>query len=255
MCSLVLVTREGAITTATLNRPEIRNALNVGLLEELLAALTTAEQDATQRIFALRATGPAFCAGLDLTEAQGKVADVSANRVRDVLHRLGATRLVTIAVVHGAAVAGGAGLAAACDFVIASPNASFGFPEVHRGLVPALVMIFLRRQLRERDARELLLLGQPVDACRAREIGLVNRVASDVTALETELRAMGEAILRGGPGAVIETKKLLAELWPAALAEDFNRAHARHISARNSAEANEGIAAFQQKRMPAWPAK
>lgn len=255
MCSLVLNTRDGAVTTATLNRPDKRNALNVELVEELLAALTTAEHDATQRVLVLRATGPVFCAGLDLSEAQTATAEVSAGLIREIFHRLSTTRLVTIGVVHGAAMAGGAGLAAACDFVIATANATFGFPEVHRGLVPALVMTFVRRQLRERDARELLLLGQQVDARHAHALGLINCVAPDMTALETELRAMTEAILQGAPTAVVETKKLLAELWPATLAADFERAHARHMSARRSAEAHEGIAAFREKRPPDWGSK
>lgn len=256
MCSLVLTAREGPVTTATLNRPLKRNALNIGLLEELCAALDTAEHDPSQRIFVLRGAGALFCSGLDLFEvADPGVAAASTELMRRALLGLGNTRLVTVAVVQGAAIAGGAGLMTACDFAIATPDAKFGFPEIRRGLVPALIMTFLRRQLRERDARELLLLGNVIDADRARAIGLVNRIAAEPGDLETELHAIVEGILHGAPEATAETKKQFAELWPVRLSGDLERAQAHHVSARGSAEAREGLAAFREKRLPRWAQK
>lgn len=253
MSSLILTEVDGPVTTVTLNRPDIRNALNVALLEELCAAIARAESDRAQRIFVLRGAGSVFCAGLDLREAaDSDTASRSAELVGEALRALAVTRLITLARVHGAAIAGGAGLMSACDFALATSDAKFGYPEVRRGLVPALIMSFLRRQLRERDARELLLLGTLFDAARAQEIGLINRVAADEAALDTEVRWFISALLQGAPDALAETKTLWRELWPASLGEELNRAHAVHLAARNSAEAKEGIAAFNEKRPPNW---
>ena len=254
MSSPVLLTStDGPVTTVTLNRPDKRNALNVELLTQLGAAITAAQADASQRILVLRGAGTVFCSGLDLEEAaQPDRAHASADLVAQGLRTLAATRLVTIAAVQGAAIAGGAGLMSACDFAVATKDAKFGYPEVRRGLVPALIMTFLRRQLREREARELLLLGKPFDAAHAHAIGLVNRVVADEAALATEVKSLVSSLLQGGPEAVAETKKLLAELWPATVSADLDRAHAYHLSARNSAEAKEGVAAFREKRPPKW---
>ncbi|MFI5357449.1 MAG: enoyl-CoA hydratase/isomerase family protein [Opitutales bacterium] len=251
--SLVLIERAGPVTTVTLNRPEKRNALNVELLGQLCAALAAAEADATQRIFVLRGTGKAFCSGLDLEEAaQPGCAHASADLVAQALRALAVTRLITIAAVQGAAIAGGAGLMSVCDFAVATRDAKFGYPEVRRGLVPALIMTFLRRQLRERDARELLLLGKLFDGAHAHAIGLVNRVVADEAALAAEVHSLTRSLLQGAPEAMTETKRLLAELWPVPVTADLDRAHAYHLAARNSAEAKEGVAAFLEKRPPKW---
>ncbi|MGH7945555.1 MAG: enoyl-CoA hydratase/isomerase family protein [Opitutaceae bacterium] len=253
MSSLVLIAREGAVTTATLNRPEKRNALNVALLQQLCAAVAAAESDRSQRILVLRGAGPVFCSGLDLLEAaEPAVADASAELIGEALRVLSTTRLVSIAAVQGAAIAGGAGLMTACDFAVATADATFGYPEIRRGIVPALIMTFLRRQVRERDAREFLLLGKLFDAGRALDAGLLNRIAADAAGLETEVRSLISSILPGAPQAAESTKKLLAELWPVPVITELERAHAQHLAARNSAEAREGIAAFNEKRPTKW---
>ncbi len=249
---LILVSTDGPVTIVALNRPAKRNALNVALLEQLVAAVATAEHDKTQRVLILRGEGPAFCAGLDLAEAASpERAHRSAELVADALRALSTTRLVTIAAVHGAAIAGGAGLMTACDFAVAAQGTQIGYPETRRGLVAALVMTFLRRQLREPDARELLLTGNLIDAARAVAIGLVNR---EVPAgeLMPEARRYADAVLRGGPEAVANTKRFLAELWPRPVQADLDRALAFHLEARLSPEAAEGIAAFHEKRPPNW---
>jgi len=179
--SLVLSASAGpGITLLTLNRAEKRNALCVELLQALLATLTAAEKDSTQRVLILTGAGPAFCAGLDLAEAAdpGR-AHESAELIGQVLRRLSESRLVTIAVVRGAAIAGGAGLMSACDFAFAEVSTQIGYPEPRRGLVAALVMTFLRRQLRERDARRILLTGESFSARHAEAIGLVNGALTD----------------------------------------------------------------------------
>ena len=240
------------ITRITLNRPERRNALTIELMTELTEAVEKAAADQSQRVLILRGAGAAFCTGLDLNEAAEMLkAHASAEMVAKTLVTLGQTRLITIAAVHGAAVAGGAGIMSACDFVIAAERTKIGYPEVRRGLVAGLVMTFLRRQLRERDLRELLLMSELIDAKRAQEIGLVNRVVPR-DELETAAQEIATAILQGAPGAVTNSKRLMEELWSSSVADDVALALRHHMEARESDEAKEGIAAFLEKRPPKW---
>ena len=242
------------ITLITLNRPERRNALTIELMSDLSSAIENAAADEIQRVLILRGAGSAFCTGLDLNEAaEMHKAHASAEMVAKTLVTLSKTRLITIAVVHGAAVAGGAGIMSACDFVIAAERTKIGYPEVRRGLVAGLVMTFLRRQLRERDLRELLLTSELIDAKRAQEIGLVNRVVPP-NELENAAQKIAAAILQGAPDAVTNSKRLLEELWSSSVAEDVALALRHHMEARESNEAKEGIAAFLEKRPPKWVA-
>lgn len=240
------------ITVLTLNRPERRNSLTIELLNELCAAIKVASDQPNERILILRGAGAAFCTGLDLKEAQHESkAHATAEMVARALVDLSQTRLVTIAAVHGAAVAGGAGLMSACDYVVAAEGTKIGYPEVRRGLVAGLVMTFLRRQVRERELRELLLAGELIDAARAREIGLVNRVVPKDD-LMSEAQKFADRVLQGAPNAVVQTKRLIEELWSSAVKEDVDLALKHHMQARESAEAREGIAAFNEKRPPNW---
>lgn len=250
---LVLVERpRPGVVVLRLNRAEKRNALNVPLLEAIVTRFHEFEEDAANRVVVLAAAGSIFCAGLDLKEVQdAALAERSAELIADALRALSGSRMVTIAAVQGSAIAGGAGLMSACDFVVASESAQFGYPEVHRGLVPGLVMTFLRRQLRERDIRELILIGQNISASRAMEIGLVNRVVAVEQVLPTVLE-LAEKVLLGAPNAIAATKQLLADLWSRTVDEDLLHAHGRHMTARNSGEAAEGAKAFLEKRPPRW---
>lgn len=250
--TVVLVEKQSPqITVLTLNRPERRNALTIELMNELAAAVENAGADPKQRILILRGAGKAFCTGLDLQEAARVDPHVTAENVARTMLTLAETRLVTIATVHGAAVAGGAGIMSACDFVLAAEGTKIGYPEVRRGLVAGLVMTFLRRQLRERDLRELLLSSELIDAQRAQEIGLVNRVVS-AGELESEAEKIVASVLQGAPGAIGNSKRLMEELWPTSVRDDIDRALRHHLEARESPEAKEGIAAFNQKRPPNW---
>ena len=139
----------------------------------------------------------------------------------------------------------------ACDFVVAAQGTKIGYPEVRRGLVAGLVMSFLRRQVGERNMRELLLASELIDAERAREIGLVNRVVTK-DALIGEAMKFAQSALQGAPGALARTKRLIEELWGRSVKEDVDLALKYHIQARESAEAREGIAAFNEKRKPNW---
>jgi methylglutaconyl-CoA hydratase len=248
----VLVEQKICTTTVTLNRPERRNALTIELLGELSAALEVASADPQKRVLVLRGAGQAFCAGLDLQETTViDKAHRSAEMVARTLLAISQTRLITIAQIHGAAVAGGAGLMSACDFVVAAERTKIGYPETKRGLVAGLVMTFLRRQLRERDIRELLFTGELISAGRAREIGLVNRVVPP-NELENETQKIIEAVLRNAPTALASTKGLIEELWSSSVKEDVELALRHHMAARESVEAKEGIAAFLEKRAPKW---
>ena len=244
--------RTPQITLITLNRPERRNALTIELLTELISAIEDAAGDPEQRVLILRGAGAAFCTGLDLNDAADvAMAHATAEKVARALVTLSRTRLITIAMVHGAAVAGGAGIMSACDFVIAAERTRIGYPEVRRGLVAGLVMTFLRRQLRERDLRELVLTSELIDVKRAQEIGLVNRVVPP-NELENTAQSIANAILQGAPGAVTNSKRLIEELWSSSVAEDVTLALRHHMKARESDEAREGIAAFLEKRPPNW---
>ena len=250
---ILLVEKQGPhVTILTLNRPERRNALTIELLNELVAAVEFAANQPQERILILRGAGDAFCTGLDLkAAAHVKTAHPTADLVAKALLALNQTRLITIAAVHGAAVAGGAGIMSACDFVIAAERTKIGYPEVRRGLVAGLVMTFLRRQVRERDIRELLFGSELIDAERAREIGLVNRVVPKHD-LMTEATRFADSVLQGAPGALDQTKKLIEELWSSSVKEDVDVALKYHMQARESEEAREGIAAFNEKRKPNW---
>src|SRR5213083_2259107 len=240
------------ITVIVLNRPERRNALTLDLLNELSAAVKVASDQPEERVLILRGAGAAFCTGLDLREAADHTkAHATAEMVARTLVILSQTRLITIAAVHGAAVAGGAGIMSACDFVVAAERTKIGYPEVRRGLVAGLVMTFLRRQVGERKMRELLLGSELIDAQRAKEIGLVNRVIAQDD-LMSEAQKFADAVLQGAPGAVTQTKRLIEELWWRSVNEDVDVALKHHMQARESAEAREGIAAFNEKRPPNW---
>ena len=248
----VLVEKKNRTTIVTLNRPERRNALTIELMTELSEALDAASADSTQRVVILRGAGQAFCAGLDLQETTiMEKAHRSAEMVAKTLLAISQTRLITIAQIHGAAVAGGAGLMSACDFVVAAERTKIGYPEVRRGLVAGLVMTFLRRQLRERHIRELLFTGDLISAERACEIGLVNRVVPP-NELEAEVQKIVDAVLQNAPIALANTKRLIEELWSSSVQEDVELALRHHMKARESAEAKEGIAAFLEKRSPNW---
>src|SRR5438128_10540452 len=253
---VVLIEKQSPqITVVTLNRPQRRNSLTIELLNELVASIKVAYDQRDERVLILRGAGAAFCTGLDLKEAADrKKAHMTAELVAKALTTLAETRLVTIAAVHGAAVAGGAGIMSACDFVVAAEKTKIGYPEVRRGLVAGLVMTFLRRQIGERNMRELVLGGELIEADRAREIGLVNRVVAQDNLLY-EAQRFADSVLQGAPNAVAETKRLIEELWSTSVKQDVDLALKHHVQARESAEAREGIAAFNEKRPPNWTIK
>ena len=240
------------VAELVLNRPERRNALTVALMNELSGAIERFSRDPECRVLILRGQGPVFCSGLDLGETIDRAtAEAGADGISRVFDALAGTPLVTIAAAQGYAYAGGAGLVGACDFAVASDGLKIAFPEVRRGLVPAIVSTVLRKKLRDGDLRELFLLAEPIGADRAFSMGLVHRVVPEGRVREESMQLAGQ-ILRGGPQAVRSTKALLAEFNAATRVDDVRIAHEYHIQARIGEEAREGLAAFLEKRAPNW---
>ncbi len=175
----------GGVLTLTLDRPEKRNALSLGLVEALHAALELADLDAEARVVVLRGAGKDFCAGADLDELLASADltlaenEATALRLGALFGRMRALPKPVIAVVHGRALAGGAGLVTACDIAVAGAGAQLGYPEIQRGFVPAMVMTLLRRAAGEKAALDLVLTGRLLGAEEARATGLVSRVVPD----------------------------------------------------------------------------
>lgn len=254
MAKLILSERiTRGVRAVSLNRPDRRNALSIELLESLCLELNQLEQDEENRVVILGGEGKVFSAGLDLREAADTtLVQRSASAVKQTLSQLRSTPLVVIAAVHGGAFAGGAGVMAACDIVIAAEDARISFPEARRGLLPALVMEVLRHKVRAGDLSELLLVGEPVDAARAQQIGLVQRIVPAAQLRDASV-AVARSVLAGGPETIRQTKALLG----AAFAEHDSAGEPDlidlHLAARHSDEAREGLAAFNEKRDPKWP--
>lgn len=250
---LVLVEHHGPATSIlTVNRPDKRNALSIALVDAICGAIAGVEADPSRRVLITRGAGPVFCAGLDMAEALDPAREEqTAEQVEKLFRTVSQSRLVTICAVHGAAAAGGAGFMAAHDLVIAAEGTRIGYPEMLRGLIPALLMTFMARQLNDRHARELLLLGEYVDARRACEMALVNRVVPTATLLD-ECLGMARSVLLGGPRAVALTKRLIEKMSARNTVADLQEALTHHKDARRTDEAREGLRAFIEKRKPNW---
>ena len=251
MSDVLIDQSDPQVRVITLNRPAKRNALSIALLTSLLTAIKEATADKACRVMILRGEGPAFCAGLDLAENETGDREKSAEALHAVYEAIVTSPLVSIAAAHGAAMGGGAGLVAACDLAVVADDLKLAFPEVRRGLVAALVTALIRRQVGDRTARDLILLGRTIGAEEARDLRLVNRVTSSAD-LSTAAREMARDVCAGAPGAMERTKDLLDELSPRPIVDDLRLAMKYHREARNSPEAAEGIRAFREKREPRW---
>jgi methylglutaconyl-CoA hydratase len=241
----------------TLARPEKRNALSRAMIAELDAAVRRAAVDSQARCVVLTGDGPAFCAGMDLDElrstltADDKVIWADAQRLAELFDRIYSLPKPTIAAVNGAAVAGGAGLVTVCDLALSVPTAKFGYSEVRRGLVAAMVLPHLLRHVGERCARYLLLTGELIDAEDAVDMGLINQVVGATSLLDTAL-AWAKACAEGGPHALATTKDLLKGFSSHALSvEEGAKASA---APRLGDECRAGLAAFFDKRPVPWAA-
>lgn len=255
MSELVTYQHRGPAAVLTLNRPDKRNALSRELIREIGDAFAKAANDDKVRCVILTGAGSVFCAGMDLTELQSTVrADAEviwddAQRLANVFDSIYKLPKPTLALINGAAVAGGAGLVSVCDLAISVPEAKFGYPEVRRGLVAALVMPHLLRHVGERMARHLLLVGDIIDANAAKQCGFVNEVvASDQIWQRADAICAGLA--EGGPKALTRTKELLQQFSKQALSvEECARESA---APRLTDECRLGLEAFFSKQPPPW---
>lgn len=213
----LLVRREGAVLTVALNRPDKRNALSAELIARLTEALDAADLDPDVRVVVLRGEGRDFCAGADLAEllaSAGRAVgenETDALRLGDVFLRIRRLPKPVVAAVQGSALAGGCGLATACDLVVAEATARFGYPEIQRGFVPAMVLAILRRLVGERVAFDLVGTGRVLTAHEAVGLGLVSRVAPEGE-LDRVLASVVEPLAGGSATALALTKKLLYAL-------------------------------------------
>ncbi len=209
------------------------------------------------RVLVFTGAGDAFCSGLDLSAlqaAQGQCAAESgadAKRIARLFRDLYELPIPTIAAVHGAAIAGGTGLAMICDFTLATPAAKFGFTEVRIGFVPAIVSAFLAMQIGDKKSRDLLLTGRLFDAAEALRLGLVNEVTSPED-LAGRVQALAELLIANSPQALGATKRLMAAQNRAWLDAAIGEALEASVLARETADFREGLAAFLEKRKPAW---
>ncbi len=239
----------GGVLHLTLNRPEKRNALSSALIAELSAAIADAELDASVRVVCLRGAGPDFCAGADLGELLQSADRSLSENEQDAL-RLGHLFLAlralpkpVMAVVHGRALAGGAGLATACDLVIATEGASLGYPEIRRGFVPAMVMTMLRRLVGERVAFDLTATGRLLSAAEALELGLISRVVHEA-ALQNEADAVAALLAGSSASALALTKQLLYEQDGLSFAEGIALGARVNAAARATPDFRTAVSAF-----------
>jgi isohexenylglutaconyl-CoA hydratase len=258
----ILAETQGAVRTLWLNRPEVKNAMSLAMVEELRTALAEAEAEPAIRVLVLRGKGGTFCAGgdiADMSKARQAVVedgDDPIARVSTVFGELclaySRTPLALVTVVEGGALGGGFGLACVSDICIASQNASFGLPETSLGLVPAQIMPFLVERLGYSEAKRLAVLGGRIDAAEALRIELVHEMAQDV---EAPLAATCTQILRNPPEALAATKEL-ARLARSTPADEIVPIAARAFAkAFRGEEGVEGTTAFMEKRKPEWAVK
>ena len=250
------VTETDGVVTVTLNRPDRRNALNPQLMNELIAVMDSLA-GRTSGVMVLTGRGSAFCAGLDLEHLKSLAGKTLAQhredsqRVARLFRTLYDLPLPTIAAVNGHAIAGGMGLATICDFTLAVPEAKFGYTEARIGFVPALVSSFLCLQIGEKKARDLLLTARLIHAEEAREMGLVNEVISDSN-LIPRAKQLAHQLLQNSPESLRATKKLLSAHAKPQLDRELEAAIESNAVARGTADFQEGLSSFLEKRAPKW---
>ena len=244
------------VATVTFNRPEKRNAITTQMIAELQAVLDEIEKTQT-RVVILTGNGKAFCAGIDLDMLQN-IAKQSpgenqedSRRIAKMFRKIWSYSRPMIAAVNGHALAGGCGIATLCDFTLAIPEAKFGYTEVKIGFLPAIVSVFLTRQIGEKRCRDLLLTGRLVEAAEAKELGLVNEIVP-ADKLMARANQLAETILASSPSSITRAKHLLVSAAAATVDHDLERAVLESARVRCTPDFKEGLAAFLEKRKPMW---
>ncbi|HTL11496.1 MAG TPA: enoyl-CoA hydratase-related protein [Bdellovibrionota bacterium] len=256
------VTRTGPVLTVALNRPDVRNAFNDVVIDELDAVFGKDALDPAVRAVVLKGNGPVFCAGGDLNWMKKAVGFSYDENLRDtrtlakMFDRVNAFPKPLVGLVHGAAIGGAVGLVSVCDIVIASSETLFSLSEVRLGIVPACIGPFVVAKIGASHARALFLSADRVPAARAKEIGLVHEVVASPAELEAAGKRVIENIVQCGPGALATAKKLVLDLsWPERRMKqpDCLEYVAKMLAdIRVSEEGQEGVKAFLEKRKPSW---
>ena len=245
-------TVDNGIVTLTLNRPEKRNAINQAMVTSLKAFLERAAEDPAARVVVITGRGKDFCAGADLEELEQIVTLSQEENLEDALSlgelfiQIRRHPLPVIALVKGRALAGGCGLATACDIALARDDSEFGYPEIHLGFVPAMVMAILRRKVSQSQAFELVVKGDRISAEEARDLGLVTRIFPAFTYAENAKQYL-QVFGKKPRAAVILTKKLLYELDDLDFESGVRRGAEVNAEARMSEECREGVRRFLEK--------
>lgn len=248
----LIVTKENSIAVLTLNRPEKRNALNDNLVKSLKDALREADKDENLRAILIRGAGRDFCSGADLS-ALRKISEsdvmenlADAENLMELFSLIRKVKIPVVAAVHGRALAGGCGLATACDIVLASRSARFGYPEVKIGFVPAIVMAILRRNLSEKRSFELITQGFDFSSEEAEKIGLINRVFDDEN-FEDEAKNYISVYQKVSRSAVVLSKKLLYQMDGMTFDTALETGAEVNTIARLTEDCRRGIAKFLDK--------
>jgi methylglutaconyl-CoA hydratase len=243
----------GGVATVTLDSPDNRNALSSRLLAELVDALHAANADDAVRVIVLGHTGPVFCSGADLKETAAAVASgqMPISRLGEVLELIWEGPKPVVARVGGPARAGGLGLIAACDLAVCTSGATFAFTEVRIGVIPAVISSTVLARLSSRVAAELYLTGSVFDGARAAEVGLAT-AAVPAEALDETVATYVDALVRGAPGALAGTKRLLHRRKADTFREDVAALTELSLEYFGSAEGVEGVLAFREKRDATW---
>lgn len=251
---------EDSVGWITFNRPDIHNAFNSTVISELSAAFTDMEKDSTVRVVVLTGAGKSFCAGADLNWMRGVISQsfdenlAESNALADLFWQIYSFKRPVIGRINGAAIGGGTGFVAVCDIAIAADSAVFSFSEVKIGVVPACIGPYVVKKMGEGKARELFITGERMNAQRAHEVGLVNKVVGDEQ-LDAEINALIDSLLSSGPEAVAMAKRLVSGVG-GMTPEQFRPWTADMIAKlRVSPEGQEGMDAFLNKRKPNWVKK
>ena len=250
--SEIIIETENSVCIITLNRPEKRNALNDALIDALKEALRAADRDETLRAVVIRGAGKDFCSGADLSALQ-KIAESDvlenlwdAENLMELFAMIRRIKIPVIAAVQGRALAGGCGLATACDLVLAAESARFGYPEVKIGFVPAMVMAILRRNLSEKKSFELITQGFEFSAREALNFGLINRVLPDAS-FDAEVKDFVDVYGKVSRSAVVLSKKLLYQMDGMTFDTALETGAEVNAIARLTEDCRQGIARFLKK--------
>jgi methylglutaconyl-CoA hydratase len=252
------VSRAG-VAVVLMKRPEKRNAMNAQVIEELADCFETLTKNPEARVVILRGAGKVFSAGADL-EWMRAAADytVSENEedayaMAEMLRRLYGLPQMTIAMVQGAAMAGGCGLVAACDVAVAVSGAKFAFSEVKLGIIPATISPYVIEAIGARWARALFVTGEPFDAEFAKQLRLIHYVAQDETDMEEIVEKLATSVFENSPAAIADAKDLIQAVVGQEIDKDLSHKTARRLAHRRATpQGKEGLAAFLEKRKPNW---